>query len=196
MDFFLVFFSKCLLLLPVHTNRIQLGKWVVTLPVGCRQQMGGETGHESGLMTQKRNLAGGKMPAWICAWTMFTVGTIYKGFRTVSHCYRVLYFPSHSLQMRFWNPLVLGRGWQCSQTSPELLPLGILRAGKHLRWKMSPWAKPAEGLGTAPGSVWAALPWCKGADCTPREPREPFEFSSVSFILAFFILCRGANNII
>lgn len=45
--------------------------------------MGGETGHEGGLMTQKRKLAGGKMPAWICEWTMFTVGTIYKGLRTV-----------------------------------------------------------------------------------------------------------------
>lgn len=62
MDFFPpVFFSKCLLLMPVHSNTIQLGNWVVTLPVDYRQQMGGETGHEGGLMTQKRNLGGGKM---------------------------------------------------------------------------------------------------------------------------------------
>uniref|UniRef100_A0A8C3NYJ2 Parvin gamma n=1 Tax=Cyanoderma ruficeps TaxID=181631 RepID=A0A8C3NYJ2_9PASS len=57
----MVFFSKCLLSMPVHTNKIQLGNWVVTSPVNYRQQMGRETGHEGGLMTQKINLAGGTM---------------------------------------------------------------------------------------------------------------------------------------
>lgn len=78
MDFFLVFFSKCPLLMPVH-----LGNWVVTLPVDYRQQMGGGTGHEGELMTQKSKPGWGHSVAWICAWTMFTVGTIYKGFRAV-----------------------------------------------------------------------------------------------------------------
>lgn len=52
--FFPGVFPKCLLLMPV-----QLGNWVVTLPGDYRQKMGGETGHEGGLMTQKRDLAGG-----------------------------------------------------------------------------------------------------------------------------------------
>lgn len=69
-------------------------------------------------------------------------------------------------------------GSSVKPTSPELFSLGVLRAGKHLRWKA--W----EGLGTAQTSVWAALPCCKGARCIPKEPGQPFEFFAVPFILA------------
>lgn len=164
--------------MPVHTNRIQLGNWVVTSPVDYRQHMGGEAGHEMGWWPKKKP-GWGHNAAWICAWTMFTVATIYKGFRTVVLVAGfVPFFPSvckWDFEIHWYSVV---DGSSVKPTSPELFSLGVLRAGKHLRWKA--W----EGLGTAQTSVWAALPCCKGARCIPKEPGQPFEFFAVPFILA------------